>query len=770
MIAATTSGPRIELRPYQREAVDRVYAHLRERDDNPCVVIPTGGGKTPVIATICRDAVGTGTLWRRSSPIALLPGGVVALNAGLFSGSNQEIGLDAIVADPDSWHRVGIEGDGTTWTANGITTRRSRVYYPYQGVVTGETQLASQAPYYSGGYAWYLKDGLSVPAYPAVLAYSIGGSANSILPLFATSLDPGTAACSPRVHSVATSTLTGMERSEAWYYSGQSPTRIPGLTGPLYESVSTSPGQQPTFWGPFDTAQFCDASGRVLGITNLRNRPLNGPTCWDTWFFDGNTTQPAFFAGPGYEYYEFGRLFRQSFASGIANGSAYGTSRRLAPSAASFAAAARGSDAWRAAGGGVTLINLTGTGYEYDNAGTIQRNGLIVACRSNYATGHSARYASNGTVCGVEVWRHDGTSTRLVSLRFGNWQWTNAGTPYRDARAVRLTDQGWVTGTQRRYTTAGADRGQDVWWFNGSTTRRINPEGAPYEWNNAGTLHCYADVVSYPTFSTLTESQLPEAATVGWANRQTATGADRGIDVWLFDGTGTKVISPHTPEFGWNNGGEMFWSASAAASTATGYVAGTATRYTASGSQRGNGLWIYSPVTGQTETWVPPLSASGFSNASVLALTPEGTLIGSYTDYGQGGTQTERLVVCTPGGGFQRLEDLVPGGIEAQGWASLNIVTAIAGPNARYIAGRGTRVGDTFNGSQSFLLALTPPCAADFTGDGTVNTADLTFFLGRFGQPPVNGSPASRADFNFDGAVNTPDLVFFLGRFGSACP
>jgi DNA repair protein RadD len=34
-----------------------VYEHLRTRDDNPCVVIPTGGGKTPVIATICRDAV-----------------------------------------------------------------------------------------------------------------------------------------------------------------------------------------------------------------------------------------------------------------------------------------------------------------------------------------------------------------------------------------------------------------------------------------------------------------------------------------------------------------------------------------------------------------------------------------------------------------------------------------------------------------------------------------------------------------------------------------
>jgi DNA repair protein RadD len=47
----------VKLRPYQQEAVNAVYEHLRTRDDNPCVVIPTGGGKTPVIATICRDAV-----------------------------------------------------------------------------------------------------------------------------------------------------------------------------------------------------------------------------------------------------------------------------------------------------------------------------------------------------------------------------------------------------------------------------------------------------------------------------------------------------------------------------------------------------------------------------------------------------------------------------------------------------------------------------------------------------------------------------------------
>lgn len=51
----------MQLRPYQRACVDAIYAHLRNRDDNPCAVVPTAGGKTPIMATICRDAV---TQWQ----------------------------------------------------------------------------------------------------------------------------------------------------------------------------------------------------------------------------------------------------------------------------------------------------------------------------------------------------------------------------------------------------------------------------------------------------------------------------------------------------------------------------------------------------------------------------------------------------------------------------------------------------------------------------------------------------------------------------------
>ena len=50
-----------DLRPYQQEAVNAVYDHLRTRDDNPCVVLPTGTGKSLVLGKIATDAV---TLWQ----------------------------------------------------------------------------------------------------------------------------------------------------------------------------------------------------------------------------------------------------------------------------------------------------------------------------------------------------------------------------------------------------------------------------------------------------------------------------------------------------------------------------------------------------------------------------------------------------------------------------------------------------------------------------------------------------------------------------------
>jgi DNA repair protein RadD len=88
----------IQLRPYQAEAVNAVYEHLRCRDDNPCVVIPTAGGKTPLMATICRDAV---TQWD----------GRVLILAHVKELIEQAVDKLHAMA-PDLWHQIGCYSAG----------------------------------------------------------------------------------------------------------------------------------------------------------------------------------------------------------------------------------------------------------------------------------------------------------------------------------------------------------------------------------------------------------------------------------------------------------------------------------------------------------------------------------------------------------------------------------------------------------------------------------------------------------------------------------
>jgi len=57
------------LRPYQQRAINLLYDHLRNHDGNPCIVMPTGSGKSHVIAEICYMPISCLSIgrWRRSA-------------------------------------------------------------------------------------------------------------------------------------------------------------------------------------------------------------------------------------------------------------------------------------------------------------------------------------------------------------------------------------------------------------------------------------------------------------------------------------------------------------------------------------------------------------------------------------------------------------------------------------------------------------------------------------------------------------------------------
>lgn len=47
----------LELRPYQRQAVDQLYAYWRDKAGSPLLVLPTGAGKSLVLATVCKELI-----------------------------------------------------------------------------------------------------------------------------------------------------------------------------------------------------------------------------------------------------------------------------------------------------------------------------------------------------------------------------------------------------------------------------------------------------------------------------------------------------------------------------------------------------------------------------------------------------------------------------------------------------------------------------------------------------------------------------------------
>ena len=87
------------LRPYQSDAVEAVYQHLREKDTNPCVVIPTAGGKSLCIAQVAKDAV---TKWNGRVMILAHVKELVEQNAGKLKSICPELPVGVYSAGLDS--------------------------------------------------------------------------------------------------------------------------------------------------------------------------------------------------------------------------------------------------------------------------------------------------------------------------------------------------------------------------------------------------------------------------------------------------------------------------------------------------------------------------------------------------------------------------------------------------------------------------------------------------------------------------------------------
>ena len=116
----------MDLRPYQQEAVNAVYEHLRTKDTNPCVVLPTGTGKSLVLAKIASDAV---TLWGGRVLILAHVKELLEQNADKVRRLCPELKVGVYSAGLNSRDSIrGTRGSPSSWRASSRCTARPAIW------------------------------------------------------------------------------------------------------------------------------------------------------------------------------------------------------------------------------------------------------------------------------------------------------------------------------------------------------------------------------------------------------------------------------------------------------------------------------------------------------------------------------------------------------------------------------------------------------------------------------------------------------------------
>jgi hypothetical protein len=436
---------------------------------------------------------------------------------------------------------------------------------------------------------------------------------------------------------------------DAWQRSG-STISVLGLSGATYEFATPTGG---TFRSSSPTAQ--NQGGRSIGDSNRYSTTRS----WlgaDSWSSVADTPQLINLTGPQYEYDardQSGKIigrFRESRALTLNDaGQVVGSSNRY-----SFAGGDAGRDAWLFDGQTTRLISLTGPNYEWTTGdGSIAR---ISEPRALTASGYVLGYSSR--LSGTDGWIYHNGTTRRVGLSGGIYE----ATGHRWGQADAINEAGQSIGRTQIFPASGY-YGQDAWFDDGSTARRIGLSGGVYEYRDANQGNAIVRA-SWPT-------QLNASGKViGWSRRYSLAGDILGAAGWFYD-----PLTDETTELAFGvRPTDQFCETFPAYVTDTGVVLGTYKQYDA-GTQFFRRAFWWSVEDGFHD--LGQLVGGGLASAGWQYLTSP--------DYPN--NTVDRAVV-----------GVMPGG------------------SPQYILGYGILIGQAEGSASGFLLTAIPEPATGITG------------------------------------------------------
>jgi hypothetical protein len=338
--------------------------------------------------------------------------------------------------------------------------------------------------------------------------------------------------------------------------------------------------------------------------------------------------------------------------------------------------------------------------YEYAAIGGNYRLGSMNdISNAGQVAGFSNRYATDGTYLGTDGWVYNGTTTVQIGLFGAGYEYQpSPGQTYREGGAGFVNTAGHVAGGSSRFGADGTYLGQDAWFYNGSTTQRINLSGGAYEYPTPAGSYRFGQEWLIKSSDVV----------VGYNSRFDAAGGNLGNDIWLFDGA-TRLLNL--------TGGPYETAAHLRVSTMiavndVGEVLGTSERYAGDGSSLGLAGWFFDHSTDATTALEFSFRNDGFCETDPQFLTEDGIVLGSYERFSGATSLGDFAFWWSRDAGFHDLGNLVSGGLSLSGWSALADVIdaqgAFLGGSPRYIAGVGLASDQTY-GSSGYLLAAKVP-------------------------------------------------------------
>ncbi len=275
-----------------------------------------------------------------------------------------------------------------------------------------------------------------------------------------------------------------------------------------------------------------------------------------------------------------------------------------------------------------------------------------------------------GISSGNDVWFWNGTTTTIVGVP--DAENTRASNGRRNSFIGPVDPAtGWVVGRSQRYIGTQA-LGFSSWMFDGVATRRLGLTGPAYEGPAGLQNHeAFVDIVRRPAGAFWV---------LGFSDRYDAPSVGR--DGWVFDGIRTRVLGPDGPEFVDGNNYRMVTSMMVDGEQQM--VVGTSVR-----AAGGTATWLWRD---EAYTLIAPTQgdftnpAGIRSSAALFPILPNGQVLGWATRYNPGTTAPVRTgdAIWLYDGVTTQVLDLPTGYI--------SVTTRVIKPGITLVAGTATQL------------------------------------------------------------------------------